>query len=124
MHGERYFVPEAPRDAVGAAKRRIIAVGTTTARVLETASVGKRLLRSGEGCSSIFITPGYRFNTVDALLTNFHMPRTTMIFMVAALCGKETLLDAYQTALDNSYRFLSFGDSMLVMDQQNGETNA
>jgi S-adenosylmethionine:tRNA ribosyltransferase-isomerase len=124
MHGERYIIPAATRDAVAAAKGRVIAVGTTTVRALETASIGKRMLKAGEGCSSLFITPGYEFKTVDAMLTNFHMPRTTMLLMVSALCGKDTLFHAYEEALKNDYRFLSFGDSMLILNPSKGENHA
>jgi S-adenosylmethionine:tRNA ribosyltransferase-isomerase len=99
-------------------------VGTTSVRALETASIDNRSLRAGAGCSSKFITPGYAFKTVDAMLTNFHMPRTTMMFMLAALCGKDALLSAYQHALSNDYRFLSFGDSMLILNPSKGEKHA
>lgn len=124
MHGERYFIPVETRDAVASATGRIVAVGTTTVRALETASLDCRLIRAGDGCSSLFIKPGYPFRTVDAMLTNFHMPRTTMLLMVAALCGKETLMRAYQHALINDYRFLSFGDSMLILTPSKGENHA
>lgn len=118
MHGERYFIPAATAEVVQGAQGRVIAVGTTTVRALETASIGKRMLRPGEGCSSMFIKPGYEFQTTDAMVTNFHMPRTTMLFMAAAMCGKERLMNAYKTALDAQYRFLSFGDTMLVFGRQ------
>jgi S-adenosylmethionine:tRNA ribosyltransferase-isomerase len=124
MHGERYFIPEATRDTVANAQGRIIAVGTTSVRALETASIDNRSLRAGAGCSSKFITPGYAFKTVDAMLTNFHMPRTTMMFMLAALCGKDALLSEYQHALSNDYRFLSFGDSMLILNPSKGEKHS
>lgn len=118
MHGERYVIPAETAEAFSKAAGRIVAVGTTTVRALETASVAPRMLRVGEGCSSIFIKPGYRFLTADAMITNFHMPRTTMLFMVAAFCGKERLMRAYQAALEEKYRFLSFGDTSLVFGRQ------
>ncbi|MEO7454439.1 MAG: tRNA preQ1(34) S-adenosylmethionine ribosyltransferase-isomerase QueA [Fimbriimonadales bacterium] len=124
MHGESFFIPKATRDAVANASGRVIAVGTTSVRALETASIDKRMLQPGPGCSSLFVKPGYRFKTVDAMLTNFHMPRTTMLFMVAALCGKDTLLSAYESALTADYRFLSFGDSMLILNPSTGENHA
>jgi S-adenosylmethionine:tRNA ribosyltransferase-isomerase len=124
MHGERFTIPSETRDKLAAAKGRVIAVGTTTVRALETASIGPRMVKTGEGCSSLFITPGYEFKTVDAMLTNFHMPRTTMLLMVSALCGKDTLFHAYDEALKNDYRFLSFGDSMLIINPSKGENHA
>ena len=124
MHGERFYIPAETRDAVAGATGRIVAVGTTAVRALETASIGEKALRAGDGCSSLFITPGYKFKTVDAMLTNFHMPRTTMLLMVSALCGKDNLFRAYEQALNNNYRFLSFGDSMLILNPSKGENYA
>ena len=124
MHGERYSIPVRTREAVANTTGKVIAVGTTTVRALETAAIGERAIKAGEGCSSIFITPGYKFKVVDELLTNFHMPRTTMLLMVAAFCGRERLMAAYQEALNLQYRFLSFGDSMLVTSRPTGEKHA
>lgn len=121
MHGERYFVPPETASAIRDARGRVIAVGTTTVRTLETAAIGHRSVRAGEGCSSLFIKPGYRFHVVDGMITNFHMPHTSMLFMVAAMCGGVRLANAYQTALDAGYRFLSFGDAMLIIDQTEGD---
>jgi S-adenosylmethionine:tRNA ribosyltransferase-isomerase len=118
MHGERFVIPKETVDAVRITQGRVIAVGTTSVRALESSSIAPRMLRAGEGCSSLFIKPGYEFKTADAMITNFHMPRTTMLFMVAALCGKEQLMNAYKTALEERYRFLSFGDTMLVFGRQ------
>ncbi len=118
MRGERYLIPAETAAKVSNAQRRVIGVGTTSVRALETASIGPRMLRVGEGCSSLFIKPGYEFLTANAMITNFHMPRTTMLCMVAAMCGKERLMNAYRKALDAKYRFLSFGDSMLVFGRQ------
>jgi S-adenosylmethionine:tRNA ribosyltransferase-isomerase len=115
MHGEAYNVPAETAAKIAGARGRIVAVGTTSVRALESAAIGRRLVKAGSGCSSLFITPGYTFAIVDALLTNFHLPRTTMLLMVSALCGREPLMRAYAHALTNEYRFLSFGDCMLII---------
>ncbi|HHC07259.1 MAG TPA: tRNA preQ1(34) S-adenosylmethionine ribosyltransferase-isomerase QueA [Actinobacteria bacterium] len=115
MHTERYHVPTATVEAVEETRRagrRIVAVGTTVVRTLEAAS-GTGRLRAGEGATDLFITPGYVVRSVDALLTNFHAPRTTLVAMIAALVGPSWRI-AYETALRRGYRFLSFGDAMLV----------
>lgn len=117
MHGEPYFVPRETAEAVNNCSGRVIAVGTTVVRTLETAALGPRQIKPGSGCSSLFITPGYNFMAVDAMLTNFHMPRTTMLLLVSAMCGREDLMNAYEEALKNEYRFLSFGDSMLIIGE-------
>lgn len=114
MHGEDFLIPQETADLVAQTPGRVFAVGTTTVRALETAAMGKRALRPGRGTSTLFLTPGSKFQAVDAMLTNFHMPRTTMLLMVAAMCGKDRLMNAYSEALSNGYRFLSFGDAMLV----------
>lgn len=114
MHGELCRVPQATVDAVRACSGRVIAVGTTATRTLESFAVGPRLLRAGEMDSRLFIEPGYEFQIVDAMFTNFHMPRTTMLLMVSALCSRDWLMAAYAQALKSDYRFLSFGDSMFV----------
>jgi S-adenosylmethionine:tRNA ribosyltransferase-isomerase len=115
MHGEAYDVPVGCAEAVAECRGRVVAVGTTTCRTLEAASTGPRALVHGRGEARLFIQPGYRFQTVDALLTNFHMPRTTMLAMVAAFVGAGPMLAAYREAVAEEYRFLSFGDAMLVM---------
>lgn len=115
MHGEVCRVSKEAALKVGDCKGRVIAVGTTTARTLESFAQGPRSLREGETATDLFITPGYRFQVVDALLTNFHMPRTTMLMMVAALAGREPLFEAYRQAVVENYRFLSFGDAMLIV---------
>ncbi|MGE0002300.1 MAG: tRNA preQ1(34) S-adenosylmethionine ribosyltransferase-isomerase QueA [Fimbriimonadaceae bacterium] len=115
MHGERYSVPEATVLAVGDCQGRIVAVGTSSCRTLETCSVGKRRLQAGPGESRLLVSPGYEFKVVDGLLTNFHLPRTTMLAMVAALAGIEPLMRAYREAVREEYRFLSFGDAMLIV---------
>lgn len=115
IHGETCSVPPATSAAVAQCKGRVIAVGTTSTRTLESFAVDKRRVEPGSKDTKIFITPGYEFRVIDGLLTNFHMPRTTMLFMVAALVGRDRLMSAYREAVSEQYRFLSFGDSMLVL---------
>jgi S-adenosylmethionine:tRNA ribosyltransferase-isomerase len=108
MHRERFVVPAQTAEAIGAA-RRVIAVGTTALRALE-ASEG----RPGEGSTDLFVTPGYRFRTVDGLFTNFHLPRSTLLMLVAAMAGLERIQEAYREAVARRYRFFSYGDAMLI----------
>ena len=115
MHGETCRVPESTVRAIAAAKGRIIAVGTTSARTLEAFAHGPRRLDWGERKTNIFIRPGYRWQIVDGMFTNFHMPRTTMLMMISALASRESIMNAYSHAVANHYRFLSFGDSMLIL---------
>jgi S-adenosylmethionine:tRNA ribosyltransferase-isomerase len=110
LHGERYSVrPEAWRR-IGAAER-VLAVGTTTVRVLETVARGGPL----SGRTALFVTPGFRFQRVDALLTNFHLPRSTLLALVMAFAGVEETRRLYRVAIDERYRFYSFGDAMLIL---------
>jgi S-adenosylmethionine:tRNA ribosyltransferase-isomerase len=90
-------------------------VGTTAVRTLESFAMGQRRVESGEKRTTIFIRPGYRFQVIDGMFTNFHMPRTSMLVMLAALVGRDRLMAAYRDALQMDYRFLSFGDSMLIL---------
>ena len=116
MHEEAYIVPSETADLVNRAKaegRRVVAVGTTSLRTLEAASVGGEL-KAGAGRTSIFIYPGYHFQIVDALLTNFHLPKSTLIMLVSALAGRDAVLDAYEFAKAHHYRFYSYGDAMFV----------
>ncbi|HEY6911218.1 MAG TPA: tRNA preQ1(34) S-adenosylmethionine ribosyltransferase-isomerase QueA [Myxococcales bacterium] len=108
MHRERFVVPEETARAVRAA-RRVIAVGTTALRALE-ASEG----RAGEGSTDLFVTPGYEFRTVAGLFTNFHLPKSTLLMLVAALAGLPRIKDAYREAVARRYRFFSYGDAMLI----------
>lgn len=113
MHGEQFVIPESTRAAITQAKaegRRVIAVGTTSARALES-SVHPDY---ADGESKLFIYPGYQFQVVDALLTNFHQPKSTLIMMVSALAGREHILAAYQEAIAHEYRLFSYGDAMLI----------
>ncbi len=120
MHAEWYSVSEESAKLLNEAKAsggRIVAVGTTSARTLET--IGQRFKEGGqvEACSgwtSIFIFPGYEFTMVDALLTNFHLPRSTLVMLVSALAGRENILAAYREAVEREYRFFSFGDAMFI----------
>ncbi|MFC0212565.1 tRNA preQ1(34) S-adenosylmethionine ribosyltransferase-isomerase QueA [Paenibacillus chartarius] len=121
MHAEFYVMPEETAALINetrAAGRRVIAVGTTSARTLET--VGQRCeeegtpIRAMQGWTSIFIYPGYTFRVVDSLLTNFHLPKSTLIMMISALAGREQVLAAYREAVERRYRFFSFGDAMFI----------
>lgn len=119
MHSEYCVVPESVCAAVAACQARggrVIAVGTTTLRALEAASQGGRLLPYA-GETDLFIAPGYAFQVVDQLVTNFHLPKSTLLLLVAAFCGYETMKLAYATAVAESYRFYSYGDAMLVARQ-------
>jgi len=116
IHRERYTVPAAAVDAVAAARvagGRVIAVGTTVLRTLETVGVGDGLVVAGTGESALFIAPGFVPSVADVLITNFHAPRTTLVVLVAALLGEDWRA-VYETALDRGYRFLSFGDAMVL----------
>ena len=110
MHAERFVIPEATAAAMQFAKR-IVAVGTTVARTLET--VGEP--RATAGTTDIFIHPPYQFRMVDALLTNFHLPKSTLLMLVSALAGRELILHAYAEAVRERYRFFSYGDCMLIL---------
>lgn len=119
MHGERCTLPAATSEALIAAKGRIVAVGTTTARTLETfarlpAAYGRQL-PPGTTTSTLFLKPGSEIRVVDALLTNFHLPRTTMLMMLSALADREQILHSYEQAVQAQYRFLSFGDAMFIV---------
>jgi S-adenosylmethionine:tRNA ribosyltransferase-isomerase len=118
MGAERYTVPpEAARAIKGCRARsgRVVAVGTTTVRTLESAALDGRLVQEGPGTARLFISPGYDFRVVDALLTNFHLPRGTPLVLTCAFAGKENVFRAYEEALGEGYRFLSYGDAMLVL---------
>jgi len=117
MHAERGEVSAATADALNAVRARggrIVAVGTTSLRLLESAACEDRLLRPFHDATRIFITPGYRFRAVDALMTNFHLPRSTLFMLVSAFSGLETMRAAYEHAIANGYRFYSYGDASLL----------
>ena len=94
---------------------RILAVGTTSCRTLETVADENRTIRPGQGSTDIFIYPGYSFKAVDGLITNFHLPESTLVMLVSALAGRESILAAYRQAVERRYRFFSFGDAMLIL---------
>ncbi|MFA5340583.1 MAG: tRNA preQ1(34) S-adenosylmethionine ribosyltransferase-isomerase QueA [Clostridia bacterium] len=119
MHTEHYKISSQAADSINKAKqegRKIIACGTTSLRVLEGASDEKGILHGKEGETDIFIYPGYKFKVADRLITNFHLPESTLIMLVSALAGKENVLAAYQEAIKERYRFFSFGDAMFIID--------
>lgn len=115
MHAERIAVSPEAAEIVNGVSGRIFAVGTTSARTLESAAIGPRRIQPIDGETSLYVTPGYRFQVVEALVTNFHMPRSTLLLLVSALAGTKLIRCAYQEALDSGYRFLSFGDAMLIL---------
>lgn len=118
MHAELFSIPEATATAVNLARRegrRIFALGTTSVRALETAATDENLLLAGSGDSEIFIYPGYRFKIVDALITNFHLPKSTLLMLVSAFAGRDFILSAYQQAVAERFRFFSYGDCMLIL---------
>ncbi len=117
MHTEEYNVPQESALAVNNAKaegRMILAVGTTSVRTLESAWNGEGI-ETGHGTTDIFIYPGYRFNIVDSMFTNFHTPRSSLLVLVSAFAGRERILEAYRRAVEEEYRFFSYGDAMLIV---------
>lgn len=118
IHEEEFFISEETAENINNAKSkgsRLFACGTTVIRSLETASSDKGILKPMEGKTKLFIKPGYNFRTVDAIITNFHFPRTTLLALVMSFAGKEIVLSAYNTAIQEKYRFFSFGDAMLIL---------
>jgi S-adenosylmethionine:tRNA ribosyltransferase-isomerase len=116
MHSERYAIPVATADAVAKARARggrIVAVGTTSLRTMESAATADGV-KVGAGETALFITPGYRFRVVDLLLTNFHLPKSTLLMLVSAFAGLEAIRTAYRHAIEHRYRFFSYGDAMLL----------
>ena len=117
MHSEFYTLPQTSADTINAAKRRgarVVAVGTTANRVLETVADNDGIVQESSGWTDIFIYPGYTFKCVDALITNFHLPESTLIMLISAFAGREHVLNAYDIAVREHYRFFSFGDSMMI----------
>ena len=118
MHGEYFHITDEVAREINERRAkggRIIAVGTTSCRVLESVSTPDGKVHAIDGETSIFIYPGYKFKAVDALITNFHLPESTLIMLVSALAGKELVMNAYETAVKEEYRFFSFGDAMLIV---------
>ena len=117
MHTEWYNVPRETADLINRtheAGHRVICVGTTSCRTIESAADENGVVHAGSGDTSIFIYPGYRFRVMDALITNFHLPESTLIMLVSAFAGREHVLEAYREAVEKQYRFFSFGDAMLI----------
>lgn len=118
MHSEFYVVEEAEAAKINAAKARgnqIISVGTTSTRTLETVADDNGVVKAGSGWTDIFIYPGYQFKVVDSLITNFHLPESTLLMLVSAFSSREQMLHAYEVAVQEKYRFFSFGDAMLII---------
>jgi S-adenosylmethionine:tRNA ribosyltransferase-isomerase len=112
MHGEHYDIPRATADAIAAARARggrIVAVGTTTVRCLEASGAA-----AGSGETDLFITPGFEFKVIDRVITNFHLPRSTLLVLVSAFAGTAPVRAAYRHAVERRYRFYSYGDAMLL----------
>ncbi len=117
MHEEFYQITGEAAEKINAAKKngkRIVCVGTTSCRTVESAAGEDGLVQEGCGSTEIFIYPGYRFKALDALITNFHLPESTLVMLVSALAGREQVLDAYKEAISEKYRFFSFGDAMFI----------
>ncbi len=117
MHGEWFSLPEETARLINdtkAAGKRVVAVGTTTVRTLETAAAKEYPLKGASGVTNIFIYPGFNYKVVDALVTNFHLPKSTLIMLVSAFAGREFVLEAYKEAVREKYRFFSFGDAMFL----------
>jgi S-adenosylmethionine:tRNA ribosyltransferase-isomerase len=115
MHGEWYSIGQAASEAIAACRGRIVAVGTTVVRALESAARDEGAVTAGSGVTRLFIRPGHQFRVVEALLTNFHLPRSTLLMLVSAFAGREAVLAAYRRAVAEQMRFYSFGDAMLVI---------
>ena len=118
MHSESYEITPEAAAMINETKKsggRIICVGTTSCRTVESASDQRGILQAGSGNTEIFIYPGYRFKVLDGLITNFHLPESTLVMLVSALAGREQVLNTYQQAVEQRYRFFSFGDAMLIL---------
>lgn len=117
MHSEYYQISQEAADKINRAKEnghRVICVGTTSTRTVESAADENGKIRECCDNTEIFIYPGYKFKVLDALITNFHLPESTLVMLVSALAGRENVLNAYKKAVDEKYRFFSFGDAMLI----------
>ncbi len=119
MHSEFYNIERSEADKINKAKaegKRVISVGTTSTRTLEAAADENGMLKACSGWTEIFIYPGYKFKVIDALITNFHLPESTLVMLVSALAGRENVINAYKQAVEERYRFFSFGDAMFIAD--------
>ena len=121
MHSEFYMVSKEAADTINEVKKsgkgRVICVGTTSCRTVEAAADENGILQPGSDNTEIFIYPGYRFKILDCLITNFHLPESTLVMLVSALAGRDSILNAYQEAIRMKYRFFSFGDAMFITDE-------
>jgi S-adenosylmethionine:tRNA ribosyltransferase-isomerase len=117
MHTEQYSIDKEAAEKINRAKangHRVICVGTTSCRTIESAADENGYIKPCSGDTSIFIYPGYRFKVLDCLITNFHLPESTLIMLVSALAGRDNVLEAYRIAVEERYRFFSFGDAMFI----------
>ena len=117
MHSEFYMVEQEEADKINAAKargNRVISVGTTSTRTLESVADENGIVKAGSGWTDIFIYPGYKFKVIDCLITNFHLPESTLLMLVSAFSTRENMLNAYEVAVKERYRFFSFGDAMFI----------
>jgi S-adenosylmethionine:tRNA ribosyltransferase-isomerase len=117
MHPERFHISGEAADLINRAResqKRVIAVGTTCVRTLEYALDENEQISAGSGRCDLFIYPGYRYKVVDAMITNFHLPKSTLLMLVSAFAGRENILKAYQVAIRRKYRFYSYGDAMFI----------
>ena len=122
MHKEYYSVPVETAQLIcdtKARNKRVIAVGTTSIRTLESAAKAKNQIEAKSGWTQIFIYPGYEFKLIDGIITNFHLPKSTLVMLISAFAGREFVLSAYKQAVEQNYRFFSFGDAMLLLNQKN-----
>ena len=127
MHSEHYYLPKETADLINGTKKaggRVIAVGTTSCRTLESVATFCGEIREAEGWTNIFIYPSYEFKVLDGLITNFHLPESTLIMLVSAFAGYENVMNAYRIAVEEKYRFFSFGDAMLITDFNDEEKRA
>ena len=118
MHSEHYYIKKEDADKINLAKKngkKVIAVGTTSCRVLESVADDNGNVKETEGDTSIFIYPGYKFKCIDSLITNFHLPESTLIMLVSSLAGKDFIMKAYNQAVKRQYKFFSFGDAMIIL---------
>ena len=117
MHTEHYYIKEEDAEKINNAKKnggRVICVGTTSCRTLESVADENGLVKACEGDTGIYIYPGYTFKCMDALITNFHLPESTLLMLVSAFAGKDYIMNAYKHSVDEKYRFFSFGDAMFI----------
>lgn len=126
MHSEYYVVSEEAANMINSTHEnggRVIAVGTTSTRTLESVAQSDGTIKAGSGYTQIFIYPGYKFKVIDSLITNFHLPESTLVMLVSALAGRENVLNAYKVAVEEKYRFFSFGDAMFITDDIHNDCN-